>query len=67
MNKGVLDFAKGDEEGKHYSARMPTALWEKARRYAFEHEISFNELLKTSLEQFLDQSEHPQVKDGRIP
>jgi predicted HicB family RNase H-like nuclease len=67
MTKRVLDFAKGDEEAKHYSARMPTVLWERARRYAFEHEISFNELLKTSLEQYLDQSDHPQAKDERIP
>ena len=37
MTKRVLDFAKGDEEAKHYSARMPTVLWEQARRYAFEH------------------------------
>jgi len=36
MTERVLDFARGDEEGKHFSARMPTALWERARLYEFE-------------------------------
>jgi hypothetical protein len=35
-------------------------------RHAFEHGVSFNELLKTSIEQYLDQSEHPQARDERI-
>jgi hypothetical protein len=33
---------------------MPTALWERARRYAFEHHLSFNEMLSIALEQALD-------------
>jgi site-specific DNA recombinase len=31
--------------------RMPTALWERARRYAFEHHLSFNAMLSIALEQ----------------
>ena len=65
--KRVLDFARGQEETKHYSARMSMALWERARLYAFEHHLSFNEMLKAALEQYLNQSEHPQAKDGCIP
>jgi predicted HicB family RNase H-like nuclease len=63
--KGVLDFAKGQEGTKHYSARMSTALWERARLYSFNHRVSFNELLKNALEEYLDK-EIPAQTDGRI-
>lgn len=55
--KKMLDFVRADDEGKHYGSRMPTALWERARRYAFDHKISFNKLLLTALETFLDRAD----------
>jgi len=48
------------------SMRMPSALWERARRYAFEHYLSFNEMLSIALEQALDREKQASA-DKRIP
>lgn len=55
--RSVLDFVREDDEGKHYGARMPTALHERARKYVFDHKISFNKLLILALETFLDRAD----------
>lgn len=56
MRKGVLDFAKEpDNNAKRYSVRLSTALYERARLFAFENRTSFNRLLTTCLEEYLDQ------------
>jgi hypothetical protein len=42
---------------------MPADLGGRARKYAFDHKVSSNSLLQLSLEQYLDQLEHPGMKD----
>jgi hypothetical protein len=57
------------QNGSHATSCLTTgaAPTTCARRYAFEYRVNFNELLKTALESYLDQSQHPQAKDERIP
>jgi len=65
--KSVLDFAGGKGSDRHYSAKLPEALWKKAHIYAMDHRITLNELIIQSLEKYVEDTGEQEVKDPRVP
>ena len=65
--KSVLDFAGGKGSDRHYSAKLPEALWKKAHIYAMDHRITLNELIIRSLGKYVEETGEQEVKDSRIP
>jgi len=65
--KSVLGFAGGKGSERHYSAKLPEALWKKAHIYAMDHRITLNELIIRSLEKCVEETGDQGVKDSRIP
>lgn len=65
--KSVLGFAGGKGSDRHYSAKLPEALWKKAHIYAMDHRITLNELIIRSLGKYVEDTGEQEVKDLRIP
>jgi predicted HicB family RNase H-like nuclease len=65
--RSVLDFAGGKGSERHYSAKLPEALWKRAHIYAMDHRITLNELIMMSLEKYVDETSEERTKDSRIP